>query len=390
MRDAEPRPLVAAPAASASARRCIAASAGSARISPPSIRIELSPSSRCSPSTSGPPEEPRGSGAVCSSEPPMRRPRGPAERAAGRADRARTSRAGPRPPGLASANTGCRSRPHPAARGPTRPAGASPVSTAIAARSRSASAPATRPSSVRPSANVTATSSPRSTCALVSTTPSAVTTPDPRPQPRPRPTTEGPTVSAAPATASWISWMNDIASSGVTCKLQVTVSASPHSNQCASPATPRHPPPSPTRSPGRRPLDAARDRRAARRPQALQRAAGGAARHRAQRALSARLKALTEHALSSRSRTPTGRRGSSTSSATQAASWRARCGCSPTGARAAPAAASRCATPCAAPRSRRAGGAPRASRPWMTPTPRTRSSTSEPSTRGQTLSSLRG
>ena len=36
--------------------------------------------------------------------------------------------------------------------------------------------------------------------------------------------------------------------------------------------------------------------------------------------LCARLKALAEHALSSRGRTPTGRRGSSTSSATQAAS----------------------------------------------------------------------
>ena len=44
---------------------------------------------------------------------------------------------------------------------------------------------------------------------------------------------------------------------------------------------------------------------------------------------------------------------------------------------AAPAAASRCGTPCAGPRSRRAGGAPRASRPWTTPTPRTRSSTSD-------------
>ena len=57
--------------------RCSAASAGSARIRPPSRRTVLMPSRRPSASTSGPPEEPRGSGAECSIEPPMRRPRGP-------------------------------------------------------------------------------------------------------------------------------------------------------------------------------------------------------------------------------------------------------------------------------------------------------------------------
>src|SRR4051794_34726617 len=214
---------VAFPPASASARRCIAASAGRARISPPSSRIELSPSRRCSASTSGPPEDPRGSGAVCSSEPPIRRPRGPRNERPVALSRPNVARR-PRPPGLASAITGS---PMPTALGRAGSqaiGGASPVSTAIAARSRSASAPATRPSSVRPSANVTATSSPRSTWALVRTTPDSVTTPDPRPQPRPRPTTEGPTVAAAPATALLSSSMTDIDASGrVTCNLQVTL-----------------------------------------------------------------------------------------------------------------------------------------------------------------------
>ena len=69
--------------ASSPTRRCSAASAGSARISPPSRRTVLRPSRRPSGSTSGPPDEPRGSGAVCSIEPATRRPRGPRKRAPG-------------------------------------------------------------------------------------------------------------------------------------------------------------------------------------------------------------------------------------------------------------------------------------------------------------------
>ena len=86
-------------------------------------------------------------------------------------------------------------------RAPTSTAGASPVSTSTTPTSRSASAPATRPVAVRPSSNVTVTSSPRSACAAVRTRFGATITPEPRAQPRPRPTTDGPTRSAAPATA---------------------------------------------------------------------------------------------------------------------------------------------------------------------------------------------
>ena len=57
---------------------------------------------------------------------------------------------------------------------------------------------------------VTATSSPRSTCALVSTRPSAITTPEPRPQPRPRPTTAGPTRPATAPTAVCSSSRNPV------------------------------------------------------------------------------------------------------------------------------------------------------------------------------------
>ena len=136
-------------------------------------------------------------------------PARPAERAPGRGDEAEGG-AQPAPAGVGEReHRRRRSRSRRRARAPTRPARSSPVSTAIAARSRSASAPATRPCSVRPSANVTATSSPRSTCALVRTVPAAVTTPDPRPQPRPRPTTAGPTVSAAVRPRCWSSSSTD-------------------------------------------------------------------------------------------------------------------------------------------------------------------------------------
>ena len=99
----------------------------------------LTPSRRPSPSTSGPPDEPRGSGAVCSMAPGMRRPRGPRNARPGRGDEAEGRRAG-------RDRRGWRARPPaspmPAAVRVAQPrAGASPVSTSITARSRSASAP---------------------------------------------------------------------------------------------------------------------------------------------------------------------------------------------------------------------------------------------------------
>ena len=78
--------------------------------------------------------------------------------------------------------------------------------------------------------------------------------------------------------------------------------------------------------------------------------------------LSARLKQLGEQALVVvAARTPSARRASSTSSPRAGASWPARCGCWPTGARARRPTRSRCATPRAARCSRRAGGARAAS-----------------------------
>ena len=74
-------------------------------MNPPSRRTALRPSRRPAASTSGPPEEPRGSGAVCSIEPAMRRPRGPRKPRPVADTRPNVVRR-PRPPGLASANTG--------------------------------------------------------------------------------------------------------------------------------------------------------------------------------------------------------------------------------------------------------------------------------------------
>ena len=85
-----------APRRSTGARRARArrSSAGIATIRPPSRRTAFSPSSRPSRSTSGPPPDPRGRGAVCSMQPAMRaaaraadardppRTRSPASRAA--------------------------------------------------------------------------------------------------------------------------------------------------------------------------------------------------------------------------------------------------------------------------------------------------------------------
>ena len=148
-------------------------------------------------STSGPPELPRGSGAVCSIEPATRRPRGP-RKPRPVADTSPNVVRSPRPPGFASANTGV---PLPGASpGSHAIAGASPVSTPMTATSRSGSVPSTRPSRTSPS-KLTATSSPRSTCATVSTWPGAITTPEPRPQPRPSPTTAGPVFAAASVVA---------------------------------------------------------------------------------------------------------------------------------------------------------------------------------------------
>ena len=57
-------------------------------------------------STSGPPTEPRGSGAVCSMAPRDAPPARPAEAAAGREETKPSVARSPRPPGLASATTG--------------------------------------------------------------------------------------------------------------------------------------------------------------------------------------------------------------------------------------------------------------------------------------------
>ena len=65
----------------------------------------LTPSRRPSPSTSGPPDEPRGRGAVCSMAPWMRRPRGPRNERLADETVPKVTRS-PRPPGLARANTG--------------------------------------------------------------------------------------------------------------------------------------------------------------------------------------------------------------------------------------------------------------------------------------------
>ena len=65
----------------------------------------LIPISRPSDVTTGPPEEPGSSGAVCSTLPVMRRPRGPRKERSTPETNPNVTRS-PRPPGLASANTG--------------------------------------------------------------------------------------------------------------------------------------------------------------------------------------------------------------------------------------------------------------------------------------------
>ena len=84
----------------------------------------------------------------------MRRPRGPRNERSTPETNPNVTRS-PRPPGLATANTGL------PISGDALPAhgsaGVSPVSTLMTARSPSMSRPATLPSAVRPSANVTVT-----------------------------------------------------------------------------------------------------------------------------------------------------------------------------------------------------------------------------------------
>ena len=162
-----------APRERARRARARRASAGTARIRPPSRRTALRPSRRPSRSTSGPPPEPRGSGAVCSIAPAMRRPRGPRKLPAGGGDEARAWRAG-------RARRGWRARPP---RVPMRGASAvglpvdrldvagvdlddGEVEVGVDARDAAASRGGRRRTS-------TVTSSPRRLCALVSTRPGA-------------------------------------------------------------------------------------------------------------------------------------------------------------------------------------------------------------------------
>ena len=118
--------------------RAIAWSAGTARIRPPSARTALIPSSRPAPSTSGPPEDPRGSGAVCSIAPLIRRPRGPRKlRAVDDTNPGVTRR--PRPPGIGEGEHRASDRQRSSASSDHSIGSMSAVSASITARSRSAS-----------------------------------------------------------------------------------------------------------------------------------------------------------------------------------------------------------------------------------------------------------
>ena len=187
----------------------------------------MRPSSRPSRSTSGPPDEPRGRGAVCSMAPPIRRPARAAEAAARARDEARAWRAGRVRPGWRARTTGVpiagRRR-----RAPSRRARRRPVSTATTARSRSrVGCPPRAPVSRRPSAKVTVTSSPRRLWALVSTWPArdhdARAEAPAAPEPDRR---AGPTRSARPRdrvlNLVQNRHRNPAPSDRVTCKLQVT------------------------------------------------------------------------------------------------------------------------------------------------------------------------
>ena len=248
-----------------------------------------------------------------------------AERAAGRGDQAE-GRAQPAAAGVGEREHGLA--------GPRRPRGppGSQRDGRRAGRCRRRSrrrrgrrpAPATRPSAYLAVGALTATSSPRSTCALVSTRPSAITTPEPRPQPRPSPTPRArparrrpsrPPAARRGSRSSPLSFLEGSTAgrprrppkagpaaggaasppvvsrveeqSLATCKSHGTTARGGRlwSRHGPPPPRPRAALPAGRRArPRRRPLDAARRRRAARRREALQRAAGRARRDRAERA----------------------------------------------------------------------------------------------------------
>ena len=137
-------------------------------------------------STTGPPDDPGSSGAVCSIDPAMRRPRGPRNDASVAETSPNVTRS-PRPPGFATPKTGLRRAPTPWL--PHSTAGASPVSTSRTAMSPSASAAerlALAPSARR--RTVTSWSPRQRLWAFVRTRPDATTTPDPADRDvRPRP-----------------------------------------------------------------------------------------------------------------------------------------------------------------------------------------------------------
>ena len=208
-----------------------------------------------------------------------------------------------------------------------------------------------------PSANVTATSSPRSTCATVSTWPvgdddagaAAPAAPEPddrRPdalRPRPSPPAES---SRGPRSSRSQSPL----SSRVTCNLQVTTVSEPadYASAHADAVDRRQAPTAPT-SPLADALARVGDRwtllarrRAARRPERASTSSRTSSTGSRPNVLSARLKALTEQALvvvAALLRAPAALRLRADRARARAAP--ARCGCWPTGAPA-PAAASRC------------------------------------------------
>ncbi len=158
----------------------------------------LRPTSRPSASSSGLPELPRASGAVCSMLPVTARPRGPRKVRSTPLTNPKVTRGVPARVSE-RANTAS-----------PRPAGslahsidpAAPVSTDRTTRSPSGSTPLTSPCSDRPSAKVTEVVRSRRLCALVSTAPSAMTMPAPRPPWRPTRTTDGLACSAMRRAAS--------------------------------------------------------------------------------------------------------------------------------------------------------------------------------------------
>src|SRR6185295_5176379 len=167
------------------------------------MRFVLRPTSRPSPSSRAPPDEPGAIGAVCSSEPAIFRPPGPRNARATAETVPHVTRVPPPDVAAAPKTTAPVSTAPPSAQSS---AFALPVSTEITARSPSQSTPASWPRVERPSAKVTVTSSPRTLWALVRTFPSAMTTPEPRWR-EPMPTIDWPALSATAVMAAWSSWM---------------------------------------------------------------------------------------------------------------------------------------------------------------------------------------